>query len=137
MARPENSFGNGRPTEKTPPAPYVHVEYPRVMHHALGGVKFVKSLEEEEVALQDGYSRQPHVVEAEAAAPKAGECPSCLQLGMEIADLKVRFDAMWKKRGEENEVRIEALNARIDTQRAEIETLQAEIEKKEQKRKAA
>ena len=134
MARPENSFGNGRPTDKPVAPPYVHQEYPRVMHHPSGGVKFVKSLEEEDLAISDGYSRQPHATASvQTAAPKAGECPACLQLGMENADLKVRFDAMWKKRAEENEARVETLNARIATLESRNEALVEDLAKAKKK----
>jgi uncharacterized small protein (DUF1192 family) len=137
MARPENSFGNGRPTDKPVAPPYQHQEYPRVMHHASGAIKFVKSLEEEEVALADGYGRQPHVTEEPATtAPKAGECPNCIKLTMEIADLKVVFDKSWKERAEQTAAQVEALNARIETQRGEIESLLAELAEKQAGKKA-
>ena len=131
MARPQNLFANGAPNQKDAPPPYVHQEYPRVMHHASGAVRHVKSREAEDLAVEEGFSRQPQDAEVAAvAAPKAGECPNCIRLTMEMADLKVVFDKSWKARAEETAAAKELLEAQIEGLKAKNEALTKDMEKK-------
>lgn len=93
-----NRFGDTIPDANTTPEPYVFQAFPSVRYHISGKSQTVSSAEEE-AALGEGWSDTPPAVVV-AVNP---DCPSCLQLIQEKAEMMAKFDASWNDLKAENE----------------------------------